>query len=770
MEQRFVALGRWLVSHRLAVVIVWLVLLAIGSVGAQQLPHRLFEGSSSIPGSQSDRMEHVLKTEFNNPYTRLQVVAITSDRHTVDDPVYQGWLRDAVAISKGRPEVQGVTSYLDTRDKRFRSPTGHQTAIMVGMRPMDLEFEQKFVPELRHLLAGLKGRMKAEDPSSNLAVTGRAAIMYDIDSHMKADGQTAETWALPMSMVILLVAFGALVAAGIPLAIAMVGVTIALGLGFLLTLVMPISGFILNVVTMIGLAVGIDYALLMVSRFRTAFEAAGNAPDAVSLVVAETTGKAGPPIVYSGLTVMISLAALVASPLIEFRSIGIGGFFVVIISVMAAVTLVPAILSYVGANIDAPRWLSRRLHPRGYEAGWHRVANWVMDRPWRVLISVVVVLLALAWPTLRMDTGFSNSKWFPMSFECRQGIEILSPLGQSNSVVPIYAVVRAPQGEKILRTKYIPKLFNLAKTLGKDPRVGEVISPVSLREGLGLFQYLVLYRNADSALAKYPQIGELLLSKDQSAALFQIIPGNDLKLRETQALAKDVEKLSPGEGLTMEIGGEPVYYTDFTGVMNWLFPLIVMSVIGVTLIVLFVAFRSFVLPLKAVVMNLLSVGVGFGVLVAVFQFGWGSALFGMPEPMGAVPITIPTMIFCITFGLSMDYEVFLLTRIKEIYDRTGDNRLATAEGLATTGGIITNAALIMVVVFGAFAFVEMPIGKMIGLGLAVTVLVDATLVRVLLVPAFMRLAGRWNWYPGDRHRVAGAGSNVAQEPGVGATP
>lgn len=765
MEPRFASLGRWLLAHRLAVLIAWIAVLGIGAVGARQLPGRLFEGSSAIPGSPSDRMEKILGAEFDNPFTRLQIVALESEKYTVDDPIFRGWIREVVDRSKALPQVQEVASYLDAEDDRFRSKSGHQTAIMVGMRAMPLEYEQKFVPELRQHLANLKARIRAADPAANLAVTGRAAILYDIDSHMKRDGQVAETWALPLSMVILLLAFGALVAAGIPLIIAMVGVTVAMGLGFLLTLAMPISGFIMNVVTMIGLAVGIDYALLMVSRFRTALTAAREGAEGVCDALVEMCSKAGPPIVYSGLTVMISLSALVASPLIEFRSIGLGGFFVVVVSVIAAITLVPVVLSFVGRNVDAPRWLSQRLRMPHHEERWHGVANWVMDRPWRVLIFVGLVLLALASPTVRMDTGFSNSKWFPRSFECRQGIDILSHLGQSNSVVPIYAVVRAPQGDPILQTKYIPRLYDLAREIRKDPRVGEVLSPVSLREGLGLFQYLLLYRNPETALSRYPQIKRLLLSKDRAAALFQIIPGNDVKLRETQALARDIAKLDPGGGLTMEVGGEPVYYSDFTGVMAWLFPLIVGSVIAVTVVVLFLAFRSFLLPIKAVVMNLLSVGVGFGVLVMVFQFGWGSALFGMAEPMGAVPITIPTMIFCITFGLSMDYEVFLLTRIKEIYDETGDNRYATAEGLATTGGIITNAALIMVVVFGAFAFVEMPIGKMIGLGLATTVLVDATLVRVLLVPAFMRLAGRWNWIPGSRRKPPAIG---AREPAAGA--
>ncbi|MBM3268634.1 MAG: MMPL family transporter [Candidatus Sericytochromatia bacterium] len=746
MELAFAAMGRWIHRNRLRVIVAWILLFCLGSLGASQLPHRLFEGSSEIPGTESARMERVLREEFDNPYTRALIVGLTSDKFTVDDPTYQRWIRGVIGALRPLPEVQELTTWLDLKDKRLRSPDGHQTAVMVGMRVKSLEEEQRAVPRLRAALADLKAEMKATDPAARAAVTGRAAILYDIDTHMKRDGEAAESKAVPLSMIILLGAFGALVAAGIPLLVAMLGITIAMGMGFLLTMVMPVSTFIVNIATMLGLAVGIDYSLLMVNRFRKALAEGLPVGDAV----AETTAKAGTAVLYSGLTVMISMTALFLAPLVEFRGIGIGGCFVVVVSVAAVLTLVPATLSLVGERVDAPRWLSSRMRLPDRETWWRNVAGWVMDRPWRVLVAGTIAVLAIAWPALQMDTGFSNSRWFPLSMECRQGIEILGPLQQYNAVIPIYAVVRAPAGEKILQTKYIPKLHQFARKLQGDERVGSVLSPVTLRDDLGLLQYLMLYRNSDRALERFPQIKQLLLSKDGSAALFQIIPANHVLLRETQALSLDVAKLSVGGPLKLEVGGEPAYYNDFVGTMNWAFPLIIGVVLSVTLVVLFVAFRSYLLPIKAVVMNLLSVGAGFGVLVMVFQFGWGASLFGMSEAMGAVPISIPVFVFCLTFGLSMDYEVFLLTRIKEIYDETGDNRHATAEGLASTGGIITNAAAIMVVVFGAFAFVEMPLGKMMGLGLATTVLVDATIIRIFLVPAFMRIAGRWNWVPGHK--------------------
>ncbi|MBM3274851.1 MAG: MMPL family transporter, partial [Candidatus Sericytochromatia bacterium] len=622
----FAALGRFVYRHRLAVVIAWVVMVAIGSAGARLLPDRLFEGSSEIAGSDSQKMEHTLREQFANPYTRLHIVAVTSKLHTVEDETYRQWIRDLTDAARRVPEVAEVTTYLDLKDKRLRSPDGHNTALMVGMRQTDLHGEQKAVPAIRSAIKPVKERILAADPGANIALTGRAAILYDIDSHMKHDGEKAESRALPISMVILVFAFGALVAAGIPLAIAMVGITVAMGLGCLLTLVMPVSAFIVNAVTMIGLAIGIDYALLMVNRYRKALEARPDAPDAVEEAIVETVETAGHSVVFSGLAVMISLSALYIAPLVEFQSMGLGATFVVVSCVLAALTLAPAIMGFVGRRIDAPRWMSSRMRMPGREEWWHRVANWVMDRPWRVLLTTVAFVLALGAPAIKMDTGFSNSRWFPMSFECRQGIEILGPLQQYNAVIPIFAVIRAPEGQDILQTRYIPRLFNFARELQKDDRVGSILSPVTLRDDLGLMQYLMLYRNADSALERFPQIEKLLLSRDRNAALFQIVASNSAKLRDTMNLSADIARKSPGGDLKLEVGGEPAYYIDFEKSMQWAFPQIIAVVVSVTLVVLFLAFRSFLLPIKAVLMNLLSVGAGYGVVVAVFQFGWGHQL------------------------------------------------------------------------------------------------------------------------------------------------
>ncbi|MFP5503723.1 MAG: MMPL family transporter, partial [Candidatus Sericytochromatia bacterium] len=542
------------------------------------------------------------------------------------------------------------------------------------------------------------------------------------------------------------IAFGSLAAAGVPLMVGLVTTTVALGLAFGLSLFMPLSNLLQNIVTMIGLAVGIDYSLLMVSRFRELRE--GRTTEEA---IAEVVGTAGVAVCYSGLTVMIGLLGLLATPLMETRSIGLGGAIVVVVSVLAAITLLPAVLSLLGHRIDWPAWLARPLKNARAEAGWAWLAEVVMRRPVLTLVISGSLVLLLASPATVGKTGFIAGNWFPEGMESRTGLEVLGRMGQASAIAPIDLVIRAPEGDPAVSMSTLPHLLRLSRDLKADERVGQVLSPVDLREDLKPVHYALLYRNLDQAIAQFPQIAELFLSKDRTATLFQVIPADGVQIDRAQQLARDLAAKQLGGGLSLEVGGTPAYYNDFNDRMRDAFPVAAGLVIGVTLVVLFVAYRSWLIPIKAVLMNLLAVGCGYGALVAVFQLGWGAPLVGLEAPLSAIPLTIPLMMFCITFGLSMDYEIFLLSRIKEIYDETGDNRLATAQGLATTGSIITSAAMVMVVVFGAFVSAEIVILKMIGLGLATAVLVDATLIRGLMVPAVMAIAGRWNWVPGDRH-------------------
>ncbi len=715
----------------------WLVLLVLGAIGASRLPGRLLGGSGSIEGSDSHHMERVLQNEFANPFSRSLVVVIRSRILTVESGEYQAWLSGIEETLKASPAVKAVARWTRPEDRNLSSPDGHGSLVMIGLRAETREEEELQVPLLRDLLRPHLETMRGIDPSVRLAVIGAAAISYDLNQASQKDARNTEIWTLPITAVILLVAFGTPLAAGLPLASGVTSTVVSWGIAFLLTLLLPLSHLIGNIATMIGLAVGIDYALLTVSRFREEESRGGD----LETVIGRTLGHTGPAILYSGLTVMIGLAGLLFSPLMETRSIGLGGAAVVLVSVLAAITLQPALLALIGSWLNRPQWMARSLvqSPRTRQR-WERLALGVMRRPWPVLLLTLFVLGYISSPALRLRLGYPSGEWMPRSTQSGEGFDLIKEMGMKNSVFPIQMVVRSADGSPLV-PDHVPALLTLTKKLEEDPRVGSVVSAVSMLAG-GTVDPAAM--GADAAKLDW------FVNRDRSAALFQIFPSPGFPDGKIPALASEIKAFDLSPLAAPEVGGQAVYYNDMDTTVLATYPLILTLVVGATLVVLFLAYRSYLLPVKAVVMNLLSVAAGCGVVVAVFQEGWCGDFFNLREPLGAIPVYVPLIIFCIMFGLSMDYEVFLISRIKEAFDRTGDNTAATAEGLAATGGIITQAALIMVAVFGASAWAEVVVVQMIGLGLAVTVLVDATLVRVFLVPAFMRLAGRWNWYPGSR--------------------
>lgn len=737
MKSRFQVLALWITRHKWMVLFFWLFLLASGTVGTTQLPGRLLGGSGSIEGSDSHRVEMVLQNEFGNPFSRSLVAVIHSPRYTVESAVYQGWLAEIEKTLTDSSEVKAVATWAQQKSLDLRSPDGHGTLVMIGLDAETREAEELQVPVLRRLLEPHLKSMQREDQGARIALIGAAAISYDLNQASQKDARNTEIWTLPITAVILLVAFGTPIAAGLPLFSGVTSTIVSWGLAFLLTFLMPLSHLIGNIATMIGLAVGIDYALLTVSRFREEERSGGRLDE----VIARTIGHTGPAILYSGLTVMIGLAGLVLSPLMETRSIGLGGAVVVLVSVLAAITLQPALLALFGKWLNRPQWMARPLvqSPRA-RMRWEKLALGVMSRPWTVFICAILILGVVAHPVLRLRLGYPSGDWMPRSTQSGEGFDLIKSMGMSNQLFPIQVTVRSPDGGPLL-PDHIPALLSLTQTLNDDPQIGNVVSPVMmLADG---------HQDPGSANEMAGKM-DWFVSKDRTAALFQIFPSPDLNDREVSALASKIKTLDISPLAKPEVGGQSVYYNDMDTSVLATYPMILTLVVGATLVVLFLAYRSYLLPVKAVLMNLLSVAAGCGLVVAVFQEGWCGDFFALREPLGAIPVYVPLIIFCIMFGLSMDYEVFLISRIKEAYDRTGDNTLATAEGLAATGSIITQAALVMVAVFGASAWAKVVVVQMIGLGLAVTVLVDATLIRVLLVPAFMRLAGQWNWYPGSK--------------------
>ena len=725
--------------------IFWVIALIFGAWGAHRLPQVALGGVSDIEGSPSKAARDVLRRDFDNPYLDPLVVAIVAPHLHVGTDPYRGWvqrLRDRLA---GLPEVRHVRSFAETSAPELRSADGHTTMLIVGLSAQDsIEVRERAVIAVRRALLPLSAQLHDLDPAARVAVTGGPAVVVDLNSWSAEGGDRAEKRALPLTLAILIVAFGTLVAAGLPFLMGLTTTTIALGLAYVLALLIPVSNLLSNVVTMIGLAIGIDYSLLMVTHYRE------HAHDAdVVAAIENTIAQSGRTIAWSGLTVMLGLLGLLWSPILETRCVGLGGALVVLVSVMAALTLLPAALVLLGRYIDRWAIMPRRARPRSGNGFWYRLGSFIVSHPLPVLLPAVAAVLALAWPALHARSGFSNEPWFlARGMEARQGIDMLAGMRDDNASLAIHAIVQATDGQPALAPSHLNALIDYARGLGADPRVGSVASPVTLRAEMGPAEYRALYADPEQAVRRQPEIAESYLSRDRRSVLFEITPAHGAAVKDIEQLARDLAHMAPAGPFRVLIGGDAADHNDFSDAMFRSFPIVFGFVIGATLLLLFAAFRSYLLPFAAVLTNLLAVAAGYGVIVSVFEHGWLNGLIGLERPFVAIPLEVPLMVFCLSFGLSMDYELFLLFRIQQEFLVDRDNDLATVRGLAAVAPVITGAGLIMAVVFGAFVGAPLPVLKMIGVGLCVSVLVDATVVRAFVVPAAMALAGRWNWYPG----------------------
>jgi len=519
---------------------------------------------------------------------------------------------------------------------------------------------------------------------------------------------------------------------------------------------LPVSVYALNVTTMIGLALGIDYSLLVVTRFSEELARDGSATEAA----ARTLRSAGRTVAASGLTVAVGFAALFATPLIETRSIGIGGLVAVTCAVALALTLLPALLAVLGRWHRAGAW--RGIAGWGTQARWERWAGLIARHPGRALLVGGAVIGILTAPLAGIRIGLPARHWWPPGTEAGAGLELLAKLGGAGYVQPIRITVEWPPGRRAVDPGALRALRALSDSLRADPRVGDVRSLVDLPGRRSLLEYALLYADLGDLRARHPGLVGSLVSLDERVARLDVVLADTVSPLTTMDLVRRVRGLAAGSGRLQSarvlVGGYVAENVDVQAQLGSAFPLVAGWIFGATAIVLGLVFRSVLIPLKAILLNAASVGAAFGLVVFVFQRGHGSALFGAPGASEAVFAAVPILLFAILFGLSIDYEVFLLGRIAEAYRPVGDNDAATRDGLAASAGVITWAALLMVAVFGVFAFSRVPVIQLLGFGLAAAVLLDATVIRLVLAPALLHLAGRWNWWPGGgRGRGRGRG-------------
>jgi RND superfamily putative drug exporter len=739
--------ARVLVRWRWVVLGVWVAIGAVAAKRAPDTPGLLNIRGGSERETEASRAEKLLSTRFSRPIGEFFAVTLEAPV-----PVDEGPGRvvlDSLLAALGRePFVRGLVSYTGTGDSTFLSRDRRSTFVIVALDLATGDSAGALVPPIRAAVRRTLDRVP-DGARYTALVTGRAPLDLDVRTVVTEDSARGEEALLPLTLVILVLAFGALVAAALPLVVGVLAIAVSLTVIGLIARITPMSVFVLNMTTMIGLGVGIDYSLLVVTRFR---EELGRGLRRREAAIA-TMATAGEAVITSGLTVVVGFGALLFTPLIETQSVGLGGLIVVAVAVLLSVTLLPALLAVLGREIDRPKWLARRLAWYHAPQVWEKWARTLSRHPLRAMGYGGIVIAILTLPVFWIRIGLPSRHWWPTGTEAGAGLDALSRMGVAGYVQPIRIVVEAPARRTMVQAQSLRGLRTLSDSLRADPRVREVRSLVDLEPGQSLLAYSVLYSDLEAARRQYPDFIDAYLSSDRRLALMDVILADTTSLTSAQHMVVRARELAATpmrstRGLTIRVGGYAAAAYDFQEDLLARFPLLVGLILGATAVMLAVAFRSVLVPIKAIIMNTLSVSATFGLIVLVFQLGFGSSVFGLDGPTSAVFVVVPVLVFAVVFGLSMDYEVFLLSRIKEAYDRSGRNTQATMEGLSATASVITSAALIMILVFGIFAFARVLAMQLLGFGLAVAVLLDATVIRMVLVPAFMQAMGRWNWWPG----------------------
>lgn len=725
---------RWLLAG-------WFLIAGLSLPFAARVGEVLTAQPDPTPGSVAAEVREILSERFADIDDTSVVLVARPDTGTISQAPFPDRYQHVLASIRALPAVSGVqdAGAIDTFD--LVPPDESFTGALVFLESDDFEEGLETVAEIREVLRDVEG--------ISFTLAGGPATVAEIEKVSERDARRAELYGLPLSLIVLGIAFGALVASAMPLVVAATSIVVSLAALFLVGQWIEFAVFTQSIVTMLGLATGIDYALVMVNRFREELRN-GLSPRKAAERTTSTAGKA---VVFSGLTVMIALSALLVPPLPYIRSIGVGAILVLFVSMSVAVTALPATLALLGERVNWVR-LTRRepgLRSRGF---WRARAIAIMKRPWLWTVTGCVVLAVLTLPAFQMEVAEPGPLGLSERTEARQTVAALAELELEGLLNPV--VVLVDYGERgFFHPSSVRSLSRLERGITELEPVDVTLSAMSA----GTVPRLFLYQYyAAPEIALESEVAGLVrrtVSRDYRYALIEVIPSRNLTLSESSAFRAEIDALAMDLGLDIKIGGNDVFEAEWSRTLFRSLPLAVGIVYLVTLLVLGLAFRSLLIPIKSIVLNTLTVGASYGVITAVFQMGWFASLVGLQSGLGFIDTSAPLFIFAMVFGLSMDYEVFLVARMYEAHQRGLSDRESVTTALSATGGVITSAAAVMIVVFSLFIFSEVVLIKTLGVGVAVAVLLDATLVRVTLVPAVMTLAGRWNWWlPGPLARFA----------------
>jgi len=660
------------------------------------------------------------------------------------DDMWQSAVREALLDFSNHPNVSIEYSW-DVEEANRDTVIVSDSNGTYAINKISFTIDRK---ESKSLLTDLRDSLVIDD-DFNAWMTDGIAVDWTFDDRIKKDLVKAELVAIPLTLLILGLIFGSLIAAVLPLGIGGGTLLAAVGMTIWLSNITEVTSYATNIVSLIGIGVSIDYSLFLVNRFREELERGHDVRTATAMSCA-TAGKA---VFYSGITVAIGLMGMLFFTNTSLPSLGIGGTIAVTIAMIYSTIVLPAILAWLGPNVNRLK-IPYAFDMRAKDDGvWARIAKQVMDRPWAVLIPTLILLIGAGLPFLYAEFSLSSWRALPPDDESRQGMELIDDLWPDQSANSIFIIIDTggadPLNETNLRTQhaYMTSLLNDTRVSG-GIGVGLPSPEMSVDEVVHFWLTNETFLPPEQVAVR-ESLRDTLVGENATLMSIQLVGAqtNVDSRKVVEEIRSERDKILDdltGENDRLLVAGFAAYNADNLDAIEDNLPRALTFILFATIILIFIQVKSVLIPIKAIAMNILSISASFGMLVWVFQWGYGADLLNFtPQPIDSGN---PVIMFCIVFGLSMDYEVLMLSRIHEEWERTGDNTLAVANGLQKTGGLITGAAAIMVVVFSAFGLSSIVILKQIGLGLALAIFIDATLVRALVVPATMRLMGPLNWW------------------------
>ncbi|MDA2169257.1 MMPL family transporter [Bacillus pacificus] len=740
MAQWLSKLGMFIFRTRWITILTWGVILIIAGITGGDTSQKLTGGGGDVPGSESVKVKEIFSQEFEKRGSPSLLLVVKDQENKVNSSIYTDKLREVLKKLEQEKEVKSITSMLDADDKTKQSMIGSDEKTTISYVELNID-ENKAVKILPEIQERFNKNVQNLDIDAHLV--GSAAVMGDMATFSQSGLVKAEMIVLPLIFIILFLIFRSLVATLIPFIITILAITGATGIIGIAASYMEMSVFVMNATMMLGLGVGVDYSLFMVNRFRIELEKEKDVKKALKV----TMHTAGHSVIFSGLTVIGAMSILFIVNIPAIKSLAFGAIAVVFVAMLATLTLLPAILLLLGERINwgTLKWFSKRNNKNS--SGWIKWSKLVMKRPVIFLMASLILLISLAIPSYQLKLFSPDVTILPEESNVKKGFKLLQDTFGKGRLSPHYVVLESE--EDIVNKNNLQYLSDLVEKLNNMEQIKEVTTVLPAFEGVPTEKIPQMLSSSELPKNEKEVINNFI-SKDRKYMVVEFITQETAASKETRDLIENLRediksKMNIPKELKVYVGGETAISLDHNNeIFTSLLPSILLM-LALIYIVLLITFKSILLPLKAILLNLISIGATYGILILIFIKGYGANLLGI-EVADSIVSFVPVLLLALLFGLSTDYEVFLMSRVQEEYRKTNNNEQSIAIGLQETGPLISGAALLMIAVFTGFAFSGMLPIQVLGIGLAVGIFLDATIVRLVLVPVSMVLLGKWNWW------------------------